>query len=201
MEKHMKHNYFPLAHNFFNLTENVMNEMIIQGNRTQVISDVVQGMTDEKEENIFKHRIRWSDIKIGIPLMFNFYHGIELFLKGLLQEKDIEVKSSHNLESLYQLVKSNDEKFTREIIDLMKKHIHNAYHYNPFFNDNNLSAKDFYIAFKYPVSNTGQRFNYQKIRGQEKISLEVYKNILQGIIDLKQALINWKMGDQKDSGI
>ncbi len=51
--------------------------------------------------------MRWSDLHIIEPTLFNFYHGIELSLKALLVAKGEPIEKIHKLSRLLELVNSH----------------------------------------------------------------------------------------------
>ena len=71
--------FLTLSFQFFSLVQNSLKETISQGNAWILTSDSELDFEEYAEET------KWSDHQIIIPLLFNFYHGLELFLKGLLK--------------------------------------------------------------------------------------------------------------------
>jgi hypothetical protein len=74
---------------------------------------------------------------------------------------------------------------------VIKRQVYNSDSAIPFFKINQLKPKDFYIAFKYPVSLKGKPFRYDMIRGKKLESLEIYQNIKNEIDELIRLLIEW----------
>ena len=70
-----------LSSEYLDLVKNIADKNIEQGN-PHIISDVM--MTEKKYEEM----TRWSDFIISIPSLSNFYHGLELLLKGFLMLKE-----------------------------------------------------------------------------------------------------------------
>jgi hypothetical protein len=81
MEKMDKYNFLPMAHSFFNLVRNSIDEMVRQGNKFSITVDYDESLNEVEQDEAFNEKIKWNDNHIGIPLLFNYYHGIELFIK------------------------------------------------------------------------------------------------------------------------
>ena len=98
MSKYISHSY-----NFWSLTRNSIEEMEKQGNKTIIVSEYSENITEKQSWKNYELLTNWNDQNIGIPVLFNFYHGLELFMKGLLEIKRITFETSkHNLKSLYE---------------------------------------------------------------------------------------------------
>ena len=110
--------FFTVSFQFFSLVQNVLKETINQGNEWIVIS--------EKEISFdgYANKTSWSDHQVIIPILFNFYHGLELFLKGLLQfDPEFELKAQHSIEGLSaRFIKDNKKE--KELCDFLKKYTH-----------------------------------------------------------------------------
>ena len=63
---------------YLHLVQAVSNETHRQGNAHLVMSD--ETITTGK----YMEETKWSDHNLVIPLLFNFYHGLETILKGFL---------------------------------------------------------------------------------------------------------------------
>jgi hypothetical protein len=47
-----------------------------QGNKTMIFMD--GDLSEEDSDLEFNEGTKWNDLNIGIPILFNFFHGIEL---------------------------------------------------------------------------------------------------------------------------
>lgn len=185
--------FISLAYNFWSLTRNAINEMEENNNRSNIFSDVIEKETEDESWSKYEEKTKWNDNNIGIPILFNFYHGLELYMKGLLIQEGISFNANHKLKSLYEIIKTNENKYSKEIIDLLKKHIHNSDAYNPFFLANESDIESFYECFRYPENKKGDISHYYGcIRGKEKKTLLLYQELSKATIEFKQAIINWK---------
>jgi hypothetical protein len=189
-----KANYIGFAYQFLQIARESINEMEKQGNSTSIWYDVpdneIPTHNDDWEEYEFK--TRWNDMNIGVPILFNFYHGLELYMKGLLQHQNLlPTNKTHNLSNLYNLISINQNKFTPEIIKILDKYLSEKNPFNDFFLDNSVTPDQFYHCLKYPEDLKGKQFKFSKIRGNENIGLHKFCVIRDDIINLRSAIKNW----------
>jgi hypothetical protein len=188
MSKYISHSY-----NFWTLTRNSIEEMERQGNKNYVVSEYSENVTEKESWQNFELQTKWNDQNIGIPILFNFYHGLELYMKGLLEMKNIPlVSTNHNLKLLFEKIKLNEKFYSKEIISLLKKHIHNPEEYNNFFKDNNIEVNNFYECFRYPENNNKSiNYYYGNIRGKQEETLILYRELKKATIDFYNAIVRW----------
>lgn len=186
--------YISLAYNFWKLVRNAISEMEDQGNKSLILSNYDEGKTDKERWKEYEEKTNWNDNNIGVPTLFNFYHGLELYMKGLLDLVGLKSENKgHKLKALYELIKSHKEKFSPEIMELLKKHILEVNKYNPFFKENKIDINQFYSALKYPESNNGtEEYFFGDIRGKGDKSLRIYQEIKNATIDFFNAIVRWR---------
>ena len=191
----IKANYIGFAYQFFQIVRESINEMEKQGNLTSIWYDAVtdnrnSSYDDDWEEYEFK--TRWNDMNLGVPILFNFYHGLELFMKGLLQKINLlPSKKSHNLTGLYTIIVDNSDKFTPEIIVLIEKYLSIKNPFYEFFSENALTPDKFYHCLKYPEDLKGNQFTYTKVRGNQVEGLKNFRIMRDDVINLRNAIKNW----------
>lgn len=195
----MKNTFIPLAYNFWNVVQLLVQQMEKHGNTTEIYLDYIEEESevdgDAKVNEIFKQ----NDNNIGVAVMFNFYHGLELFMKGLLQVENIILdKSDHNLQNLYKQIKASESKYTSSLIQLLKDHIYNAKSFNPFFESNNINVNDFYIGLRYPQNKDGDKhFKYFTIRGKEEETFKIYKAMSDATHNFREEVVKWLRSKRK----
>lgn len=79
---------------YLHLVQAVSNETHRQGNAHTVISDIPLAESEYAEQT------KWSDHNLVISLLFNFYHGLEVILKGFRIAIGMSGRHSHKLSVL-----------------------------------------------------------------------------------------------------
>jgi HEPN domain-containing protein len=171
---------YDLASNFWRLTLNIASELIKSENPSSLMRDGwAAPSVDEIEEEL-----RWSDLHIIEPTLFNFYHGIELSLKALLVAKGEPVKG-HGLSDFLEIVDSryNDSELsefygnyilTDNLPTILKD----------FCRESNVTMDMYYQSLKYPTSNNKDPFTHLVLRGQEAEGVKLFEQISE---DLKRS--------------
>src|SRR5688572_7281331 len=90
---HEAHSYFVLAGHFLRLAEAAARRLVETGNTLTVVAG------SEISPEMYARKTRWSDHSVGVAVMFSFYHGVELILKGCLL-LDGTSNQSHRLSTL-----------------------------------------------------------------------------------------------------
>lgn len=180
-------NFAGIAYNYLTLVSNCIDEMEKQGNQTMILTN------KDSDWISYEKQIRWSDQSISIPLLFNFYHGVELLLKGILKITGIEYSTDHQLSKLFLKISQIKPKPSR-LINILEKHI--SLEKSPFsslFKENAKNIDDFYILLRYPIDKRPESvdFDFSSIKGQEDIGLGKYKIIRQDIYEIKESIIEW----------
>lgn len=187
-------NYISFAYQFLQIARESINEMEKQGNSTSIWYHVParKNLKYEDDWEEFEFKTRWNDINLGVPILFNFYHGLELYMKGLLQTQNLlPSKKNHDLVKLYEIITDNQDKFTSEIIFLLDKNIGLKNPFNEFFSDNSMNPGQFYHCLKYPEDLEGNQFKFIRVRGNEVEGLKKFLIIRDDCINLRTAIKNW----------
>jgi len=69
--------HFMLAENFLQLVENILIEIVENGD-----TDIFIGPPKTDIQEYFRQTTKWSSFRILVPTLFNFFHGIELLMKA-----------------------------------------------------------------------------------------------------------------------
>lgn len=183
--------YITLGYNFLQLTINSIDEMEKQGNHHTIISD---GNSSEQESWAnYEEKTKWNDNNIAIPVLFNFYHGVELVLKGLnLICGSNELKHNHKLrehiKSLSLCSNPPDAILIAFFDDLLK------YDPNGFFKENKSNSNQFHILFRYPekfVKKNTQDVISSMLKSQKEVGLAAFKEIRQYAKGVKTHIQDW----------
>lgn len=150
--------YWQIGIQYLHLAQHVAGLIVESGNKLVVISD------REITEEFYEKETRWADHNIALPLLFNFYHGLEVILKGFLVAKGMNINHTHKLTELLHLF---DEKYESNALsrnisnyvdqDKLKEPL------NSFFKTSSVTTDPFYQALKYPESTKGSAFMYEEL--------------------------------------
>jgi len=173
MNKNDSINLILMARDFWNLTSNSADDDCGDFNKQ------------------FKEHTKWSDISIAQPVLFCFYHGIELSLKALLSAKLISTPNSHRLIGLYELVNkaySHNEinKFYEKY--LLKGKLHPIL--ETFCNESDITMDMYYQSLKYPKDSKGNDFNHSPLKYNGNKGTILFKEIKTDIDKIIELVIN-----------
>ncbi|MEX2411678.1 MAG: hypothetical protein WD607_09995 [Candidatus Paceibacterota bacterium] len=151
-------NFWEIGIQYLHITELVSNETYLQGNQNHFLSEAPITEKELSEET------KWSDFNLVIPLLFNFYHGIEVLLKGFINLKEGSKTGGHNLS--YLLTKFKKCYPNSSLIPLFEKYI--TIKKLPdllaeFCEISSITIDDFYQALKYPESNQGEKYYHYSL--------------------------------------
>lgn len=179
--------FLTLGSKYLNLVHNVLNESIKSGNPHIIISDsLANGFFDD-----YFGKTKWSDFMIIEPVLFNFYHGLELTLKGLLLlTNNIDVKAIHSITDHFEKVNAIAE-IPQGLKEVIKEHIVVDHDKNPlifrFLSENKINIDQLYESLRYPAD---KGFNdlrtYFGLHYQEGNSLEYFKKMVADIVTLQR---------------
>ena len=156
----LAYSYWKVGFQYLDLSECVSREIVKTGNTWVLIQE---GTNWAEQEEKYEEMTKWADYNQGIPVIFNFYHGLELLLKGFLLAEGVTNKS-HSVSELFQLVVKTlpRQEFTAVVgnyIDagLLPKLLAD------FFNASNSSVDMWYQAFKYPEDMKHNFFDHSQL--------------------------------------
>jgi hypothetical protein len=182
LEKAQK--FWNLAIQYLHLSESVASEIASSGNHWLVVKDTTDDITDEDT--------KWTDYNLGVPVIFNFYHGIELLLKGFWV-CDGETKLDHNLSKL--LMHVDEEQNGQRFLEVLKGYIDGS---NPllqgFFSDSGVDIDQWYIAFRYPESMNGNEYSHFKLKYQEEIGADFFAKLSEDISEIRKSSVSYIRG-------
>ena len=175
---------------YFQLVQNVAREITSQGNQSVIVRDGAEGLIEPAE---FHEKTKWSDHSLGIPLLFNLYHGIELLVKGfLLITPGVNVKSEHNIQKLCrQFAKSYEQE--SELIVFLRKYTEEKELprvIQEFLKDNDLAFDKLYQTLRYPV---GPKFknsnNYMMLMNRHTDGVPFFNDLVSDIERARRAAV------------
>lgn len=168
--------FLTLSLKYLYLVKNVLSENVKQGNSYIITSD--ERITTEEYDEMTK----WSDFNISNPILFNFYHGLELLLKGfLLLRNDYIFEPRHNIRKLFKDFKEeyNGKQNIISIlgkylmIDLMPDFLANC------LKNNNIQINKFYEFLRYPTDKNAQSvYNYIDLKYKKEKGTIFFKGLV-----------------------
>jgi len=174
--------FLTLSEKYLRLVENVLGESIRQQNKHIIVKDAKDG---ELSWDVYEAETKWSDFNVLIPVLFNFYHGIELLLKGHLCLTDNhDLQARHNAQELLEDFKKqfiNEER----IAGVLDKYLNGASMPDLLtrcLRDNNMKIKDLYIFLRYPTDRNFQTiFDYINLKYNSSEAIEFFKEMVSDI--------------------
>lgn len=161
---------------YLHLVQTVAAETAKQGNSWIVISDAPNS-TEKYDE-----KTTWSDHNLIIPLLFNFYHGLEVVLKGFLTAKGVSFRNSHKLSELLQDFNNHIPSNSLSVI------------FDKYINQQNLpsilkkycaksgiSIDDYYQSLKYPESTRGNVFQHYPLKYKGEDGVQFFNDLINDI--------------------
>ena len=179
--------FFTVSFQFFSLVQNALKETINQGNKWVLISD------KEISFEEYADKTSWSDHQVIIPILFNFYHGLELFIKSLLQfDPHFELKAKHSIEGLSsKFLKDNPKE--KDLCNFLKKYTHIGQLpkiLKDFLIDNNLTINKLYEALRYPTDPSFSIIrSYLPVKYKGEEGIEFFKSLLCDIEQARKAAV------------
>jgi HEPN domain-containing protein len=89
--------FLDLSHKYLQLSANLIGEMIKNENACVLVSNYTKEVNIHKEHD---KKTEYSDFNIMVPLLFNLYHGLELYIKGLMLLLGKKPELKHSIDEL-----------------------------------------------------------------------------------------------------
>lgn len=166
---------------FFNLVTATLTETIQGGNKNILISKPKSSIVQD-----YKKVTTWSDFRIFVPVLFNLFHGIELWLKGAhYLKEEPQSNSNHKLSYWLNLFKIDYPSQT-SVYNILLDYIeptNNCPILKAFYKTNNINNSDqFFEIFKYPYDKKhNTSFDYKDIRNLGDGGIGFFKKIIMDI--------------------
>ncbi|WP_243318920.1 hypothetical protein [Geothrix paludis] len=165
-------NYWLIGIQYLRLAEAACNELVGRENASGV---VFIGAVDWDE---YLEATKWSDHSIGIAILFNFFHGIEVLLKGFLSLKAASPPRHHRLSEI--LMEFEKEYPGTRLSSLVREYTEELCPYSPlgqFFRTNAISVDEWYEALKYPESKSGRSYRHTDLKYGGLDTVHFWKSI------------------------
>ncbi len=176
-----------LSDNFLQLVKNVLTETVRNDN-----IDIYIGPKRDDYKEHYRDITKWSDFRILIPTLFNFFHGIELLLKAAIYKKGIPERiPRHHLSDIFDEFKT-EYPHAFAITSLLDKYIYPVKSelnmLKKFYIENQISdSSQFYEIYKYPYSrNLKVEYNYFELRNLDNEGISFFKQIILDIQKIRE---------------
>lgn len=162
-----------------------MEKLVENDDRQVVISNF------EITEEYYNEQTKYSDFNIIIPILFNYYHGLELIIKAALEQIGKLEKDRHNIENLIKKLKEEykeDERFINYVVEKIDKPIQIV---TKFQTDNNqINGFSVYEALRYPDNKSENKLiNYESLLHNGDTIVDDCRGIIQNIENIKIATV------------
>ncbi|WP_303820621.1 HEPN domain-containing protein [Actinobacillus minor] len=171
--------YWSMGQRFLKTSSLIAKEIVNSGNDILILSD------KPLSEAEYDKQTKWNERNVAIPALFNFYHGIELMLKGFLsfhKENSKGHKFSQLLERLVKIIPNEDE-----FINLIKSYtcdLQESSIVAIFNNDNSIDIDEWYQSLKYPESTKGKEYIHTNLMYAGSESLEFWETLAKDSIEI-----------------
>ena len=174
--------YWTIGIQYLHLVEMVASETIQQGNKFVVISDAEVSLEQ------YNLQTNWSDHSLVVPLLFDFYHGIEVLLKGFLASKGRLGSQNHKLSNL---LGEFGKLFPNHSMGTTLAHYINLDQLPEplasFCSQSSITIDDYYQALKYPESTRGSIYRHTPLKYRSDVGLAFFNGLVK---DIKQVRLD-----------
>ncbi len=170
--------YFILAEQYLTASKCLLKVLIENGNSNCGIGNTMEEAVDVMNKNIVN-----SDVRLFVPTIFDCYQATELFIKGLLLIKNIEIEENHVVENMIDIIKNaygEESDIYKEFRKFYKYQISIIQEYKK---DNNISnIKEIYESLRYPESKkNNKQYSYESLKNNGKDGIKQFKKIYEEI--------------------
>ena len=150
--------------------------------------------TIEEEASELDRQTKWSDERLLEPLLFNFFHGLELLLKGfILSSAGTNQKLDHRIS---RLLKSFMIDFPNEheLIKVFKKYLTQSEMpelLSSYLIKNEISVDRFYESLRYPFDRKfNQNYKYIMIKYKGRKGLPFFEELITDIRSISRMAVS-----------
>jgi hypothetical protein len=163
--------YWRLATHFLGLVEAASHELVQSENAWVLVAD------RDISESDYEAATRWSDHTLGIAVLFDFFHGVELMLKGFIA-LDGSSPRHHRLTGLLADFEASHP--GTEVGVLVAAHTANLDPGSPlgvFLAANGLGIDSWNEALKYPESKKGESFDHVGLQYGGRATIDFWRTL------------------------
>lgn len=175
--------FWDIGIQYLHLVQAVSSETLLQENAHIVISDKTIN------ENQYMEKTKWSDHNLVIPLLFNFYHGLETILKGYLCVQG-KAETTHKLSQLLNNFKAEFKQ--SNLIPYFEKYIVKEQLPDilyEFCTISNTNIDDYYQSLKYSEGKNGNQFQHFPLKYQDSKGTEFFTQLQNDIKKIRKETV------------
>lgn len=163
----------------------LMKAICRSGNQTGAIAD-----TMEEAVKITNRKVELSDLTLLLPALFDYYHGFELYIKGLIYLYSKKIPHQHEINELIEnLNKECDNKKLLSLINTL--YDENEGMIRKYKEKNNISDQSrLYESLRYPIDKSGCKFNYDDLRYNGKDGIVELKKTIKRLKQLNKLIVS-----------
>lgn len=200
------------AHYFLNLAERGAFEVVDNLNSGMIILS--------QDQDKLKDLPTWNSLQLGLPLLFCFYHGLELLCKGIvlknikddsdLEEKMKEFSKQHHFSQILKDLKPNNDG-QQEFVDSLKRVTSSEVPWSYLFHSQNSTTRTsvdafdkWYMILKYPFDKDGGQYDRGSLRsvtlfgdpiGEEEDGLETWRCLMKEIKTIRASIKYFRLSE------
>lgn len=148
--------------------------------------------TPEEEAIELDQQTKWSDARLIEPLLFNFYHGLELLLKGFVLWA-VDQKLNHFITRLFESFIATFPK-EQDLIKVFQKYIVSSKMselLSDYLQQNHLSVDQFYESLRYPFDlKFAQNYEHLVLKYKGRKGLPFYQELVTDIRSLTKLSVS-----------
>ena len=172
--------YWVIGTHFLQLSENACNELVATSNRHFVVSDQP---IDPAE---YSELVKWSDHTVGVAVLFDFFHGIEVVLKGFISLGKQSVPKTHRITALLgHFEEVYGENAVGRLIGGWTRNLDEESPLGRFFQSNGIDVDNWYEALKYPELRAGQTIDHFHLKYAGPDGAEFWRALGQAARDIR----------------
>lgn len=172
-----------MSSHFLRLAENAAGLLVRQKNTLTVVS------SGEITPDQYFRRTRWSDHTVGVAILFNFFHGTELVLKGGIALA-AKPPAHHRLSEL--LTQFEPFATNTALLGTLRQYVRDVEPGSPlgkFLQANSINIDSWYQALKYPTSAQGKRYSHVKLQYDSTNTLSFWRSIRRGAESIRKQAV------------
>lgn len=178
--------YWNVAIQYLHLAQHVSDAIVTQGNLW-----IVAGEPQDPDTEYFE-KTKWSDHNLGMPLLFSFYHGLEVTMKGFIVAAGEEPETKHKLTDLFGRASVGIE--ACGLRPVLAKYLDSAEVPSPlreFFDSSKINVDQYYQALRYPESVKRDAYKHGPLYYNGEWGVEFFAGVRDDVVEIRKAVVRY----------